>query len=218
MKKNTDRKIHSKNKKKVWDKTWEKVFRNQEWGTYPTEELVRFVGRNFYKYPKREKIKFLDLGCGTGACSWYLAREGFSVFGVDGSKTAISLAKKRFKHEQLTGKFSVMDYINLNFPEKFFDVVIDVYSIQHNKIEKVPEIIQNIKNVLKSGGMLFSILVSKGTTNLKEFQNKGYIHYYDLKEIKQIFKILDILRIEKLERTENNRKDKVIHWVVICKK
>lgn len=202
----------------VWDDTWEKVFQNQEWGKYPPEELVRFVGRNFYSNSSRKKIKFLDLGCGTGACSWYLAREGFSVFGVDGSNTAVELTKKRFSKEKLSGKFQVMDYINLDFPENYFDAVIDVCSIQHNKIERVPEIVQNIKRVLKPGGKFFSILITKGTSKLKGFQNKGYIHYYELTELKKIFKPLNIKNIEKLERTENNRKDKVIHWILFCEK
>lgn len=202
----------------VWDDTWENVFQKQEWGKYPPEELVRFVGRNFYKSPSRKKVKFLDLGCGTGACSWYLAREGFSVFGVDGSKTAISLTKKRFSKEKLSGAFQVMDYINLDFPENYFDVVIDVCSIQCNKIERVPEIVQNIKRILKPGGKFFSILVTKGTSKVKGFQKKGYIHYYELSELKKIFKILKIQNIEKLERTENNRKDKIIHWILIGEK
>ena len=31
-----------------WDPVWENVFQNQSWGKYPSENLVRFVARNFY--------------------------------------------------------------------------------------------------------------------------------------------------------------------------
>src|SRR3989338_11176865 len=95
-----------------WDKTWEKVFSSKEWGKYPPEVLVRFVARNYYAAPDRSKIKILDLGCGTGAATWYMAREGFSVVGIDGSKTAIKIARRRFKAEKLKADFKNGDIVD----------------------------------------------------------------------------------------------------------
>lgn len=62
---------------------WDMVFSNQEWGKYPSEDLIRFIARNFYKVENRKNVKILELGCGPGANIWYLAREGFSFCGVD---------------------------------------------------------------------------------------------------------------------------------------
>lgn len=204
-------------KKQSWDKSWEKVFQMNEWGKYPPEELIRFMGRNFYK-KNRKQVKVLDLGCGTGACSWYVAREGFSVYGVDGSKTAINLAKKRFFQENLKGNFFQMDYINLKFADEFFDLIIDINSIQHNKISKIPEIVEEINRVLKPGGYFFSILISTKTTKNKNLENKGHIHYFKLNETRKLFKNLGIKNIEKSFRTENNRKNKIYHWILTCEK
>ncbi len=78
-------------------KIWENIFQNKEWGKYPPIPLVRFVAKNFYNVPNRKEIKILELGFGTGANLWYLAREGFSVYGIEGSKTAVEKAIKRFK-------------------------------------------------------------------------------------------------------------------------
>ena len=58
-----------------WDATWEEVFRQQEWGKYPGEDLIRFVARNFYNVEKRSDIKILEVGCGPGANLWFIARE-----------------------------------------------------------------------------------------------------------------------------------------------
>ena len=80
---------------------WEDIFQNNEWGKYPSLAVVRFVARNFYKVPNRKDIRILELGCGTGANLWYCAREGFSVIGLDGSKTAINRMIDRFEKENL---------------------------------------------------------------------------------------------------------------------
>ena len=200
---------------KSWDSAWENIFRSQEWGKYPPEELVRFVARNFYKVPDRSQIKFLDLGCGTGACSWYLAREGFSVHGIDGSSTAIEKANKRFEEENLKGYFKVMDFIKIDFPDNYFDAVIDLCSIQHNQINNAPIILKEIKRVLKPNGKFFSMVIAKNTYEAS-LNGKGYVHFYSLKEIKNLFKIFKILSVEKSERTENNMKDEIIHWIVAC--
>jgi len=206
-----------KSTEKSWNSSWEKIFQKQNWGRYPPEELIRFVARNFYS-KKRSNVKFLDLGCGPGACSWYIAREGFSVAGIDGSKTAINQARLLFKKEKINGVFHVMDFVKLDFQDQSFDVVIDINAIQHNPIEKIPTILDEIKRILKPGGILFSIIVGDGTTNKRLFDKKGFIHFYKINEIKKMFKGFEIISIEKSMRTENNRKEKIIHWIITSKK
>ena len=207
----------SNDSSKGWDKNWETIFQIHDWGNYPPEELVRFIARIFPNNIRRKKIQILDLGCGTGSSSWYLAREGLSVFGVDGSKTGIRKTTQRLKNENLKGVFKVMDYTKLNFPDNSFDCIIDICSIQHNSLDNVPLILNQVNKVLKPQGIFFSMLVSDGTF-LEPYQNKGYIHFYKLQEIKKLFKTFNIISIEKSERTENNRKDKIIHWIVVCNK
>ena len=82
-----------------WDPVWENVFRSQAWGKYPGEDLIRFVARNFYGVPDRSAIRLLEVGCGPGANLWFMAREGFTVYGIDGSQTAIDQARARLDAE-----------------------------------------------------------------------------------------------------------------------
>src|SRR5438105_645758 len=82
-----------------WDPVWEDIFKSQPWGRYPGEDLIRFVARNFYKAPSRSSVRILEVGCGPGANLWYMAREGFSVFGIDGAPTALELARLRLDRE-----------------------------------------------------------------------------------------------------------------------
>ena len=68
----------------------------------------------------------LDLGCGTGTHSIYLAQQGFSVIGVDISPIAIRRAHQ--KAAQLTYKpeFFVHDVTRLDFLAGAFDIALDV--------------------------------------------------------------------------------------------
>jgi cyclopropane fatty-acyl-phospholipid synthase-like methyltransferase len=46
----------------------------------------------------------LDLGCGTGTNAIYLARQGFQVMGIDVSRRAIALARRKVRSAQLADR------------------------------------------------------------------------------------------------------------------
>jgi SAM-dependent methyltransferase len=204
--------------RRSWDPSWEKVFRSQEWGKYPPEELVRFIARTFSRCPDRRAIRILDLGCGTGAATWYLAREGFSAFGIDGSKTAIELARARFKTEHLKADFSVGDFVRLDYPNAFFDCVIDIAAIQHNRMPAAARIVSEIRRILKPGGRLFSMLISRRSQfpeGADPTQGKGFVHLFSTAEVHTLFSGLADLGIERSERTD--RGALVAHFVLTAR-
>jgi hypothetical protein len=51
---------------------------------YPNEELVRFLARHFFPIPcaERAAVPILEVGCGSGANLWMIAREGFAAHGL----------------------------------------------------------------------------------------------------------------------------------------
>ena len=51
----------------------------------------------------------LDFGCGAGANTWFLAREGFDTYAFDGSEFAIRNAKNKLEKEGVHANFSVHD-------------------------------------------------------------------------------------------------------------
>ena len=120
----------------VWDKVWEEVFKRQRWSRYPNEELIRFIAKNFYKVEDRKLIKILEVGCGPGANLWYLAREAFCVYGIDGSITAIAKAKNRLDKEVKgwCGHLMIEDITVIPFDGQFFDAVVDVERLYCNSI------------------------------------------------------------------------------------
>lgn len=206
-----------KHKKTSWDSTWEKIFKSKTWGRYPPEELVRFISRNFGSLPMKSNIKILDLGCGTGACSWYLSREGYQVFGIDGSETAISIAKDRLESENLNADFYTSDFVHLDFPDFFFDCVIDINAIQHNKPVFFSSIFNEIYRVLKENGCFFSILQSKNTklsspTNI--YHQNRFIHSFTECELSQLLSRFSSLVIDESTRTDKINSNFISNFIV----
>jgi SAM-dependent methyltransferase len=149
----------------TWDPVWNSVFANQVWGKYPNEDLIRFVAANYYGVPRRADVRLLEIGCGPGANLWFLAREGFPVFGVDGSDTAIGQARTRLDREVpgWSGELSVGDMGSLRFPDESFDAVIDNDAICCNSWASSQAIYAEAWRVLKKGGRLFSRTLGAGT-------------------------------------------------------
>ena len=68
----------------------------------------------------------LDLGCGTGTNSIYLARHGFSTVGVDYSPRAIATAREKARRAGVAVDWYVADATRLNFLNPPFDFVLDL--------------------------------------------------------------------------------------------
>lgn len=58
--------------------------------SYPNEALIQFVASRFFclEHSERRAIRILEVGCGSGADLWMLAKEGFDVYGLDSSQVA----------------------------------------------------------------------------------------------------------------------------------
>ncbi len=82
----------------------------------PPKELVELVESGMLK-----PCKALDVGCGEGYISDYLASKGFEVTGIDLSSNAIELAKRHSK----ACRFIRMDWKYLSRLRKKFDFIID---------------------------------------------------------------------------------------------
>lgn len=218
----------------TWDPVWEKVYRESEWGKYPGESLIRFVARNYYRR-ERNKIRMLEIGCGPGANIWYIAREGFKAYGIDGSSTAIEKAKNRLRAEGLGAKLLVSDAQNLSFPEDYFDAVVDNECLAHNSASSAAKILKEIGRVLKKGGLFYSrtftdkTYVGQSRKKLARleyngvsdgpFANRGFIRLTDRNSISSLYaKQFEILSVDKLEWTNENGSWRVSEWIIICKK
>ena len=221
----------------TWNSNWEEIFKNSQRGKYPPEELIRFIARRYYHEPDRKSLKILEVGCGSGANIWYLAREGFAVYGIDGSKTAIHQANLRLDTENLNAELTVGDIINLPYKKDFFDCIIDVECIYANTLADSKNIIEEIYRVLKPGGNFFSKTFMEGIVKPGDGTLlKGEPHTYQSistgplsakvgiqrltseNDIARLYSVFTIESVDYIIRSEENRKYEIREFLISCKK
>jgi tocopherol O-methyltransferase len=92
----------------------------------------------------------LDIGCGFGASSLYLARQySASVTGITISSVQVEMAKQAAAGEQLPAQFLLMDAEAMCF-QKQFDVLWSVESISH--YQNLEKFFGSAAKLLKPGG------------------------------------------------------------------
>ena len=106
----------------LWDlRYW---LRRTPWDTGITPpEVVETVARRF---PKGGRA--IDIGCGAGTNVVYLAQHGFSVLGIDASRRAIALARRRAQQAGVSADLRVGDVTRLDRlpPAAVFDLALDI--------------------------------------------------------------------------------------------
>ncbi len=134
----------------------------------------------FLKKYLKNGDKVLDLGCGNGRL-YELFKElssqdkNIKYIGIDISENLIKEAKKRYPEAE----FYTGDALNLDFPEKEFDIVFFMAAFQHIPGEELRlQVLDNIKKILKPGGYLIM-----SNWNLWQRQYLPLFFKYSLKKI-----------------------------------
>ena len=173
----------------------------------------------FTKLIDASKIKpglALDLGCGTGMKSIYLARRGFEVTGIDISKTAINFARKNAKQAKVKVNFVVADAANLSFlKEKKFDFVLDWANLHGIPKDKRGKYIGEIDRHTKKGGKLLLRCFSREQDEKESvLRGMGQIYLFSEEGIKKLFdKHFKILEINKSKPFIRKEKKPPAKWL-----
>lgn len=223
-------------KMQTFDQKWNEIHETRNWGKYPAEELVRYMARNFPP-ENREQTLVLDLGCGTGANTWFLCREGFNTVAFDGAFAALPKAKALCMSERRQPLLAQADAGNLPFTDCSFDAIVEIGALAANSSAGIDRILAEISRTLKPGGRFFSsVLFSQATTGYgtgekiddHSYRNVvnspvsglGTIHFFTEKEIETLWQRHGFmnLSIDHFERTDHNRTYKVSFYVVGCQR
>lgn len=155
----------------------------------PNADTLRFL--KFLKKDQKYKVEdriILDLGCGTGRNSNYLAEKGNTVIGIEISKTALEIAKVRAGELGVKVDYRLGDIgAPYDIPDSSIDVVLDVTS-SNSLDEKGRTIYLNeVSRVLKSGGYFFvRALCKDGNKNVKNLLNDSPGKEYDTYVLRDI--------------------------------
>ncbi len=130
------------------------LFRRTPWDTGITPpELYAFLDSH---PPGRA----LDLGCGTGTNAITMTRRGWQVVGVDVSKLAIRLARKKARRAGFSIAFYQEDVTKLGFLAEPFDLVLDIGCFHSLSVQARARYAAQLKRLVKPAGtyMLYAWL------------------------------------------------------------
>jgi ubiquinone/menaquinone biosynthesis C-methylase UbiE len=144
-------------KKKRWIKSY-KAKKMPHWATSmtPSKLTTKFLAVLTKNKLKNEKV--LEVGCGNGRDSIYLAKKGLRVIGIDISGQAIKYARQNKNTiGKLKGRatFRKADVEQLPFENETFG---SVYSVGVLHSVKLLKSFREIRRVLKSGGVAVALL------------------------------------------------------------
>lgn len=122
----------------------------------PPPEVMEFV-------PTLPIGRALDLGCGTGRASIYLAKLGWEVDGIDFIPKAIEIAKRRAKAAGVSPRFHLGLVTNLDFLSGPYDFALDVGCCHALAEEDLHAYHHELLRLLRPGGhyLLFAHLRDK---------------------------------------------------------
>lgn len=137
---------------------------------YPNEELLRFMGSYYFPLPpdERKTLRFLEVGCGSGANLWMIAREGFEAHGLDLSAEGLQLCEQVLSRWQVTATLKQASMIATGYPDRHFDAVVDVFSGYCFDDKDFNAYLDEVTRILKPSGRFFAYTPSKNNDSFRE--------------------------------------------------
>ncbi len=131
---------------------------------------MRFFGRHYFQLPaeQRRSIRILETGCGSGANLWMIAREGFDAHGIELSAEGVSLCETMLAHWQTQATVSAGDMTSVQYPDRSFDAVVDVFSSNCLNERGFALFLDEVKRVLRPRGRFFSYSPSKASDAFRD--------------------------------------------------
>jgi len=214
--------------------TWEEYYSVLRQLPSWLKKPVPFVAEALSFFKECGVRTILDLGCGMGRNSIYLAKEGFHVIGIDTSASALKYAKTWSKTKALNNNVVLRaSMTRLPFVSQTFHAVISVSVIHHARIRDIKKTIEEICTVLKENGLFLANLLSTkdyryrqgekledGTFRiLEDFGEKQFEEIHHFFSQREIRTLLTSFKNVSLEQIQSGKKERLhTYWKVTASK
>jgi len=175
--------------KEIFEKIYEKP--GAVWTrTEPQQELIELV-----KSRKIKPGKVIDIGCGEGFLSIYLASKGFDVLGIDLSERAIQYAKENAANRGVNVRFVAMDIADLSKLKEKFDFALEWGVMHHIMPPQRPQYVRDVANLLNQNGKYLSVCFNEQSPEFggpgKKYRESPLgtkLYYSSQNELQELFK------------------------------
>jgi len=194
-----------------WEQEWDKIYKDQGEVQFDILPTVK-VAADIFKLNGSKSV--MDLGCGTGRHSIYLAEQGFKVYATDISETGLEITKSKAEKLNLSNvEFKQHDMRDILYDNNTFDGIICVWTTGHGTLEDSRKSINEIYRVLKPNGIVVIDYVSiydenygKGReiekdtfiNNVKDEENIPH-HYSTIEELKELYSSFSHVEIKSVD-------------------
>jgi len=159
-------------------------------------------------------VHLLEVGCGVGAMSFWLASNGFLVRAIDASPSAIQRAHLYGNILPHSLQFFTEDVEMLPrgaLSAGYYDGVVDVCCLQH--VEDLAKAIEAVWKMLKPGGQLFSIMACADHSPVMRDELKGAtFNRLTQVEVHRHFMPFSAVKLESMTHTDNGAN--ISHWII----
>ena len=134
-------------------KKYEYYYQNHSLGhhhDYLIKPLMEMISGSVSPQHNQPNNRILDIGCGNGSFTNFIAQQGYEVVGVEESESGVKLARENFPDCQFI-QGSIYDLPYAQLKDKF-DIIISLEVIEHLFYPK--ELVRAAKKVLKPNGRL----------------------------------------------------------------
>ncbi len=172
----------------------------------------------------KEDDVVLEVACGTGRATVEIARiigEEGKFYAIDLTQAMLKRAENKLKKHNLLDKVDLRlgDAKNLPYPDETFDIVYNAYMFDLIDVSEFPTILSEFKRVLKPGGKLVLVNMSKnkkGKTLYEFLYEKGLLKFAS-GSCRPVFMkpFLEKTGFEKVERIYGkNRSWVFLNWLI----
>lgn len=198
--------------------------------SYPSEMLIRFYNKHLNAF---HNPAVLEIGCGVGRNTVFLATKTSQLSAVDISPVAVSKTEAKLAKEGLVADLDCLNFSTA--PIGKYDAIVDISCLQHLQFSHFSSAVRKVYESLNDGGYFFSIckhpndyVYNKGTylsenervyeDTLDKITNPCLITFILKSQLQEVFGIFDELEINTDTWTYDNGSKNNSHWVITGRK
>lgn len=184
--------------RRKWDRKWSRPDYKPFWRTdAPQKELVEAIASGWF----RKDDCILDIGCGGGEVSRWLAGNGFATLGIDYSLTAVNICRQLSGEMNLKLRFEIVDICGEVGQFEPMASVVDRGCFHRIPKRFQPIYVRSLARLTSAGAHFLLIAAT--------YQRRGFTHHRDVRSVERLHREMeqlfgDYFSIERAESTMIN--------------